>query len=58
MAEEIKILKVLRKPKRRGYLVTIPKEVAETLYIEGGEKVKVLLDRKDRRIIYKLLDGD
>ena len=55
MEREVRILKVLRKPKKRGYLVTIPKEVAEALGIEGGEMVKVLLDRERQRIIYQLL---
>jgi bifunctional DNA-binding transcriptional regulator/antitoxin component of YhaV-PrlF toxin-antitoxin module len=53
--EEVKILKILRKPKERGYQVTLPKEAAEALAIKGGERVRVLLDRKKKRIIYEPL---
>ncbi len=47
-------------PKKKGvapgYQLTIPKkEVAEALGISGGEKMKVLLDSKRRRVIYELV---
>ena len=53
--EEVKVLKILRKPKGRGYQVTLPKEAAQALALKGGEKVRVLLDRKRKRIVFELL---
>ena len=52
--EEIKILKIMGKPPER-FLVTVPKEVVKALKIKGGERVKVLINKKGRRIIYLLL---
>jgi len=52
--KEVKILRVLRKPQGRGFMVTIPKEIAQTLGLKGGEKVKVSLDQRGR-IIYQIL---
>jgi AbrB family looped-hinge helix DNA binding protein len=54
MEREVKILTILRKPQGRGFMVTIPKEIAEELNLKGGEKVKVSIDQK-KRIIYQIL---
>lgn len=53
--EEVKILKLLAKPPKR-YLVTVPKEIIRDLGLEGGEKVKVLLDRENERVVYEFLE--
>jgi len=52
--KEMKILKILRKPRGRGFMVTIPKEAAQMLDLKGGEKVKVSIDQH-KRIIYEIL---
>ncbi len=54
--KEVKILTILGKPPGR-FLLTIPKrEIAQTLGIKGGEKVKVYVDSEKRRIMYELLE--
>jgi len=51
----VKILTIMGKPPGR-FLVTIPKrEVAQQLGLEGGEKVQVFLDKKNRSFIYQLI---
>ncbi len=40
----------------RTFIVTVPKEVAERLAIQGQEKAHVYLDEKQRRIIYEIVD--
>ena len=52
--KEVKILKIIRKPKEKGFVVTIPKEIAQELGVKGGEKVKVMLDERGR-IIYEVI---
>lgn len=51
----VKVLTIMGKPPGR-FLVTIPKrEVAQSLGIKGGEKVKIFLDKKNRRVMYQLM---
>jgi hypothetical protein len=50
---EIDFVKV--QPRRGGsFMVTIPIDGARMLGIEGHERLKVLIDRERKRIIYQL----
>ncbi|MEM2294425.1 MAG: AbrB/MazE/SpoVT family DNA-binding domain-containing protein [Nitrososphaerota archaeon] len=53
--KEVRILKILKKPGERGFLITIPKEAAEKLGLKEGEKVKALADEGNRRLVYEVL---
>jgi hypothetical protein len=57
MSEEelIKIVKIQRKPRGKGFRATIPIEASQKLGIKGKEKAKVLFEKKRRRIIYEII---
>lgn len=53
MIEEVAFVKI--QPRKGGsYMVTIPKDVIHILNIVGHEKVKVLVDKEKKQVIYQL----
>ncbi len=52
--EEVGFLTIVGKPKVR-FRVEIPKKLAQELNIKGGEKVKLWIDRKNRKLVYEIL---
>jgi AbrB family looped-hinge helix DNA binding protein len=36
-----------------SFMVTIPKQAADMLGIKSGERLKVLVDKEEKRIIYQ-----
>lgn len=36
-------------------MVTIPAEIVKILKIKGGERVKVLFDQEEKKIIYQII---
>lgn len=55
MEEEVKIVLVRAIKSGKGFVFTLPKEAAEMLDIKGGEKVRVIVDRERKAVIYELL---
>ena len=39
--------------KAGNFMVTVPEEVAETLKLKGGERVKVLFDKEKKRVTFQ-----
>jgi len=52
--EEVAIVKVQRRP-TGSFMVTIPIEVIRAFDIKEGDKVKVLIERERRRVIYEIV---
>ncbi|MEM2936555.1 MAG: AbrB/MazE/SpoVT family DNA-binding domain-containing protein [Candidatus Bathyarchaeia archaeon] len=52
--EETAIIKVQRRP-TGSFMVTIPIEVIRAFDIKEGDKVKVLIERERRRVIYEIM---
>jgi bifunctional DNA-binding transcriptional regulator/antitoxin component of YhaV-PrlF toxin-antitoxin module len=50
--EEAAFVKVQAR-KAGNYMVTIPAEVAEGLKLKESQRVKVLWDKQERRVIYQ-----
>ena len=51
---EVDFVKV--QPRKSGaHMVTIPADVIKMLEMKGNERVKVLVEKEKRRIIYQLL---
>ena len=54
METEVDFVKV--QMRRSGsFMVTVPKQAAEAINLKTGEKLKVLLDKENKRIIYQKL---
>tara|TARA_B100001013_G_C24197471_1_gene279932 strand:+ start:310 stop:489 length:180 start_codon:yes stop_codon:yes gene_type:complete len=51
---EISFVKIQPRSQGRTFMITIPKEIVDTLEIIDNEKIKVYLDKEKRRIIYEL----
>lgn len=52
---EVELDFVKIQPRKGGtFMVTIPRDVVKELGIKDNERVKVLIDRDKRRIIYQL----
>ena len=52
--EEVDVVKVQRRP-TGSFMVTIPIEIVRDFGIKRQEKVRVLVERKAKRIIYELI---
>lgn len=50
--EEITIVKVQRRP-AGSFMATISMEVVRTFDIKEGEKIRVLIERQRKRIVYE-----
>ncbi|MEM0488103.1 MAG: hypothetical protein QXN95_02950 [Candidatus Bathyarchaeia archaeon] len=52
--QEVEVDFVKVQLRRSGsFMVTIPKQAAESLHITNGERLKVSIDQQKRRIIYQ-----
>jgi len=54
MEKEIDFVKVQLR-KSGSFMITIPKQAAEILNIKSGERLKVLIDKENKKIIYQKL---
>ena len=54
MEIEIDFVKVQLR-KSGSFMITIPKQAAEMLNIKSGERLKVLIDKENKKIIYQKL---
>jgi len=54
MEMEIDFVKVQLR-KSGSFMITIPKQAAEILNIKSGERLKVLIDKENKKIIYQKL---
>jgi len=52
----IGIYKIRPWQRGRTYIVTVPKEIVKLLQIKGGEKVRVCVSTRTRRIVYEVVD--
>ena len=54
METEIDFVKVQLR-KSGSFMITIPKQAAEMLNIKSGERLKVLIDKENKKIVYQKL---
>ena len=54
MEMEIDFVKVQLR-KSGSFMITIPKQAAEILNIKSGERLKVSIDKENKKIIYQKL---
>jgi len=54
MEMEIDFVKVQLR-KSGSFMITIPKQAVEMLNIKSGERLKVLIDKENKKIIYQKL---
>jgi len=54
METEVDFVKVQMR-KSGSFMITIPKQAADAINLKSGEKLKVLLDKESKRIIYQKL---
>ena len=55
MEDEVKIVLIRAIKEGKGFVLTLPKEAAEMLGVKGGEKVRVIVDRERKAVIYRLI---
>jgi AbrB family looped-hinge helix DNA binding protein len=52
MEQEIDFIKVQLR-KSGSFMITIPKQAVEALNLKSGERLKVFIDKENKRIIYQ-----
>lgn len=52
MGVEVDFVKIQLR-KSGSFMVTIPKQAVEALELKGGERLKVLIDKENKKIIYQ-----